>query len=227
MRGCALIVAATCSAAMAGPVLIGDFGPNAVTESFEGLTAGPNIPVFDGNPAILQPGFNSVYTFGTGLKLVDPIPNVLNTGVFVYDYSLGSPPNFFLAGNGTVDDPGDLPDGTAYVARGSASSSITFEFPQTVVRAAAFITGAFGSITVQVLDIDANLLEAVSGATVHVDSWGTNLIGIENLGGFERIRIAGNFEVVDAVMWDIPAAPVPITTLGLMGMLAGFRRRPR
>lgn len=229
---CGSAVAAVLVAAgsvAAGPVGLGAFGGGTVIESFEGLSAGPNIPAgtFVGS---LQPGTSGPYTFASGVSFVDPVPNTARSGVFVFDYAIGgaSTTGFGLAANGTINSATEVPDGTAYIARNSGSGFMTFEFASVVDRVGAFVTSAPGSLTIEALSAADVVLDSTSISAVDESLWGSNFLGIETA-GIKKVRFSGRFVIMDQLRWELdnPIIPLPSgVAMGVVGIgLVGVRRR--
>ena len=78
-------------------------------ESFEHLTAGPNVGQQPGLPGVYLPGNGQPYRFASGVTLVGPSQDVFPGDPFVHDLrSAGAPPNNWGA-NGTIADAADVP----------------------------------------------------------------------------------------------------------------------
>jgi len=207
----------------------------AITEGFEGLSVSANNTLASG---FFEPGVLSSFTFASGATLTVPIPNpgFLNAGVLVGDFSLGAG-TFALAGNGSIGNIGDVPNGTAYMGLNGVFADggpIEFTLPGNVSRVGALVTGGPGNITMDVLTSGGVLIESHTIPTVAVSSWGTNFLGINTGGGIGIVRFRGaDGAVIDQLTWDSnvrqTGVPEPVTAaLGLMGLgVLGMATRRR
>src|ERR1041384_2777680 len=102
-----VVFIAAITTAQATAIGIGAFGPGTIIESFEGVSPGANSPQLPGT-GILKPGVIEPFTFGSGVVLTEPIPNVgvAARGVQVDDFSIG-PAGFGLAENGHIASAND------------------------------------------------------------------------------------------------------------------------
>jgi hypothetical protein len=194
----------------------GDFGPSAVFESFEGLSAGTNIP--SAGAGYLEPGVIEPFNFNSGVTLTWPIPNPgIREGVIVGDWSIGGA-HFGLASNGSIDSAADVPFGTAYLALDAPEPQgpIELTFPSDILRVGAYVTASSlsGPITLSVFDTANHILETATISPVNVSLWGNNFLGIENTGGIRKIQFSGRFEVLDGLTSEVPE-PTTICLLGL------------
>ena len=217
----------------AAPIGFGAFGGGAVMESFEGLSAGPNITLVGGT-GFLEPGVVSPFTFPSGATLTGPIPNPgEKSGVIVGDFTIGGAV-FGLIANGVISSAANVPFGSAYMGLDElATDPIEFTLPTDVLRVGAFVTGAPGMLTIDVLDALDVVLETHSIAAVTVGSWGTNFLGIQTP-GIRKVRFNGDFLVLDKLTFETAAAaavPEPSTILllgsGLAGLVAWRMRKGR
>ncbi len=229
----ALMALAALAAAPASAIPIGanGFGAAKVVESFEGLTAGPNITIGLG-ASLLQPGTVSAFTFGSGVILTSPVPNpgVFNAGTFVHDFALATDVTNNWGSNGTVSSAANVPLGSAYMGAfaGSGNASITLDFATPQDRVGAYVTGVNGtSVTMRVYDASGTLLETVSAPTVPVASWGTNFIGIQRPDQISRVVFSAPDFGLDGLTFEndvvlVPEASTLVTlAMGLAG-LAGL-----
>jgi hypothetical protein len=198
----------------------GAFGPGAIVESFEGLTAGPNIT--SGGEGYLEPGVVSPFTFASGVTFTNPVPNPgRSTGVIICDWAIGIA-DFTIGGNGSVGSAADVPFGSAYIALDNSASSgpIEFTFPTDMLRAGAYVTGYPGTIIMSAYDSGGILLETQNIATVNVSAWDSNFLGIENPAGIRRITFGGDYELLDGLTFEAASTPpTPIPTLSEWGMI--------
>lgn len=217
------------ASAHAIPIGIGAFSSPTV-ESFEGQSAGPNITLASGGFGYLEPGVVSAFTFPTGVTMTSPIPNPgISTGVILGDWSIGTS-TFGLLGNGTILSAADVPGGSAYLGLDdpAASGPIEFTFASDMLRVGALVTGAPGSITLDVFDAGGFLLETLTIPTVVVGSWPTNFIGIEHP-GIRKITFNSDFLVMDDLHFEAGDESIPepgtlaIFGIGLLGL--GLARR--
>jgi hypothetical protein len=201
------------------------FGASQVVESFEGLTAGPNITIGLG-ASLLQPGTVSAFTFGSGVVLTSPVPNpgVFNAGPFVHDFALGTDVTNNWSANGTVASAANVPFGSAYMGAfaGSGDASITLDFATPQDRVGAYVTGVSGTtVTMRVYDASGTLLETVSAATVPVANWGTNFVGIQRPEQISRVVFSAPDFGIDALTFENDLVLVPEAST-LSSLLLGF-----
>ncbi len=220
------VLAATPASAI--PIGAGAFGGGKVVESFEGLTAGPNITIGLGT-SLLQPGTVSAFTFGSGVMLTSPVPNpgVFNAGPFVHDFALGTDVTNNWGTNGTVASAANVPMGSAYMGAfaGSGNASITLTFASPQDRVGAYVSGVNGTtVTMRVYNASGTLLETVSAATVPVGSWGTNFIGIQRPDQIARVVFSAPDFGLDGLTFENDLVLVPeASTLTSIAMgLAGL-----
>ncbi|MGI0483796.1 DUF4347 domain-containing protein [Pantanalinema rosaneae CENA516] len=183
------------------------FTAGAIIEGFEGLSPGTNVSASAVGAQYLIPGTSNAYTFVSGVTLTNPIPNPINaSGVIVGDFARGSA-GWGLLGNGFVT-AATVPQGTAYLGLNQAGASYELSFNQNVLRVGGLITASSGSIELQAFDASNNLLETVSIASVNVNSWSSNFLGIQNTGGIRRIRFTGDYMVLDGLRFEYSEPPV-------------------
>jgi len=206
-------------------------------ESFEHLTAGPNVGQQPGLPGVYLPGNGQPYRFASGVTLVGPSQDVFPGDPFVHDLrSAGAPPNDWGA-NGTIADAADVLMGSAYLAvfqAGSMEASIELTFDQPQAHVGAFVTGEAGStITLEIYGEGDVLLESASVAAVPIDQWVENFLGLGSEEGIVRVVFRGHDFGLDALLFDrsFPVAVPEPGTFGLvaagLGALAAVRRTRR
>jgi hypothetical protein len=237
----ALTALAALAATPASAISIGPsaFGLGKVVESFEGLTAGPNITLGLG-ASLLQPGTVSAFSFASGVTLTSPVPNpgVFNAGPFVHNFALGNDVTNNWSANGSVASAANVPMGSAYMGAfaGSGNASITLDFASPQDRVGAYVTGVSGStVSMRVYDVSGTLLETVSAATVPVANWGTNFVGIERPDQISRVVFSAPDFGIDGLTFESDPVLVPEAStlasmvLGLAGLcgLAAIGRDQR
>jgi hypothetical protein len=198
-------------------------------ESFEGLSAGPNITQPYASYGYLEPGVVSPFTFASGVTLTSPIPNPgIGTGVIIGDWAIGSS-GFGLGSNGSVS-AADVPSGTAYIALDDPATSgpMEFTFASDVFSVGALVTAASGDITLSAFDSLGNPLGTASVASVYVTNWGSNWLGFASGTGIRKVQFNGDFLVLDDLTFD-GVSPIPApgaVVLGLLGTgLVGWLRK--
>jgi hypothetical protein len=236
------VFAATCllflaSSSQAVQISLADFGPSAVTEDFEGITAAdPNVGSTS-FATVLEPAITAPYFFPSGAALFNaPNPGIFNDGPFIHDFSLGSGPSNDWGANGTVSSAADVPSGSAYLGAFDSPSPptndvlIDFRFSQDMQRVGAVATGGEGMMaTLRVYDASDLLLESLTVSTVPVGQWDTNFLGIERSEGIRRAVFSGPDLGLDDLIFEA-LVPEPssfsLTAFGLLG-LAVTRRSLR
>jgi hypothetical protein len=187
----------------------------AVTlESFEGLKATANSPPsFQfGDDGYFQPGFLSLYTFKSGLKLIEPVPNDNddNGEALVGEFDTGLEPRWGLEDNGRINSEGDLPHGSAFIgANKEIDGTLTFGFPKAVYTVEAFVdavrddvAGSRGLITATAYDASGSVITASRILSVAKEDWDENLISVHSKKPIAKIVFTGDFLVLDALTFD-------------------------
>jgi len=220
--------------ARATQISLSDFGPLAVTESFEGITdVDPNVGSTS-FPTVLEPAIVSPYLFSSGATLFNaPNPGIFNDGPFIHDFSLGSGPSNDWGANGSVSSAADVPSGSAYLGVFDSPSpptndvSLDFRFSEDMVRVGAVATGAEArTVTLEVYDASDLLLESLTLNTVDVSQWDTNFLGIERSEGIRRAVFSGPDFGMDDLTFEVLApepSPLSLTALGLLGLALARR----
>jgi hypothetical protein len=214
--------------ASATPITPAAFTSFQVIESFEAVATGPNVNIGLG-VSLLQPGIVSAYTFASGVTLTSPIPNpgVFNAGPFIHDFARGSDVQNTWGTTGTVNDPTDVPFGTAYLGAftGSGTTSFTLVFATPQDRVGAYVEGASGStITMRTYDGSGTLLDTIAGSPVTLSAWSGNFLGSQVANRISRVTFTGLDFGIDALTYeDNPLlVPEPSTAtsvlLGLLGL---------
>ena len=172
-------------------------------ESFEGVTTTPNSPNYEheDNDFWHQPGYLDEYTFASGLKLLGPIPNRENGGVWTGDFSQGTADDWF---NDTDDilNAGDVPDGNAYIGAYDDHGFILFGLGA-AYTVSALVTGYDGAPNALVAyDENQKLITGASIKSVAVDDWGHNIIQVTSKKPIAYVVFAGDYIVVDRLQFD-------------------------
>jgi hypothetical protein len=233
--------------AQAVQITLDNFGSSAIVESFEGLSPRANLILLD-DSGIFYPG--ELFTFESGVTLTESelilgegvtIDNFNSFRITVNDFSIGVA-SFGLGPTGVVDSAADVPDGSAYLAFSSHSTSALnfstfgFTFPSDMLRVGGLITSASSfslPITLSAFDASGTLLETVSIPNVPVSDWASNFLGIENTAGIRRVTFSSppsdftplnlttRFTVLDKLTFErisnpSIAVPEPTSALGVL-----------
>ena len=185
----------------------------AVTlESFEGLTNSSNSPPSFrfGEDGFFQPGFLSPFTFASGLKLLEPVPNDNddNGETLVGEYLTSLKPSWGLVDNGKIKTENDLPHGTAFIgANQETDGTLTFGFSKNVYSVEAFVdavrdNGLRGAITATAYDSAGNVITASRIQSIIVAGWDENLIAVQSKKPIAKVVFTGDFLVLDALSFD-------------------------
>lgn len=169
-------------------------------EGFEDVAAGLPSSTFGSAYRVPPAGF----AFSSGLTFVTPNPND-SDGLVIGDFDLGLP-SFGLGGNGSIDDPSDLADGTAYAAHGSSGGTLGFRFPEPVTAFTVDVVTSGAPFTLRVFDTRGEEI-----ATTTFNQSGPLPIGrpfgfgdLDDAAGFEIS--CSTFFVIDNVRWRPPCA---------------------
>jgi Ca2+-binding RTX toxin-like protein len=179
----------------------------AVTiESFEGLTVTPNSPFSSLGAAkgYLQVGFIEIFEFSSGLRLLDPVPNNSDFGVYVGEFDLGNP-DWGLGDHGDVSSA-TVPHGTAYIGRDTnIDGTLAFGFDTDV-----YVVGALvdtwdkysDAITATAYDASGKVISGARIAGVDVADWGQNYISVMSKKPIAKVVFTGDFLVLDQLTFD-------------------------
>jgi hypothetical protein len=211
------------------------FGPTTLFESFEGLTAGPDVGMQRGFEGVYLPGNGGDFTFATGVTLTGPAIDVFPGDAFVHDFTQGRPPPNRWGATGDVNGGEDVPFGDAYLAvfeAGSREAAIELRFDSPQLRVGAVVTGLAGStISLDVYGAGDVLLETRTANAVALDRWGWNFLGIERTEGIVRVVFRGHDFGIDGLSFEGPITQVPeprtglLLALGLAALAAARGRR--
>jgi hypothetical protein len=183
-------------------------------ESFEKITATANSPPSFrfGDDGYFQPGFISLYTFKSGLKLLEPVPNDNDDSgeTLVGEFDTLLEPRWGLVDNGTINKDDDLPHGTAFIgANQEVDGTLTFGFPKDVYVVEAFVdavrddaTGSRGLIAAAAYDASGNLVAASRILSVPKAEWDENLISLRSNVPIAKVVYTGNFVILDRPTFD-------------------------
>jgi len=185
----------------------------AVTvESFEGLAISPNVvkSFRFGDYGFLQPGYISPFSFASGLKLLEPIPNDNddNGETLVGDYALMLDTEWGLGDNGRIKTANDLPDGMAFIgANRERDGTLTFGFAKAVYSVSAFVDavrdeGLKGAITATAYDAAGNVITSSRILSVPLAGWDENLISLHSAVPIAKVVFTGDFLVLDKLSFD-------------------------
>lgn len=219
--------------AQAVQISLDNFGSDAIVESFEGLSPGPNLTLDNGTGYFR---LREPFTFESGVTLTEPVEDVL-----IGDWSIGDA-NYGLGPVGSVDSAAEVPDGSAYLTFTSVSTSVLdlpaleFTFSSDILRVGGLITSASSiglPIALSAFDASGTLLETVTISTVPVSDWGSNFLGLENTGGIRRVTfnfspsdfmplgLITRYSVLDRLTFEpisspSTAVPEPTSALGIL-----------
>jgi len=182
-----------------------------ITESFEDISESLNSPLSTayGIFGFLQPGYLSQFTFASGIRLLDPIPNDgFELGeVLVGDFDRPTGPEWGLGGRGRLEAVGDVPDGSAYIGRNiPENGTLTFGFDQKAFTVSARVTSVddeiSGRIGVAAYDANGSLISGARIAGVAVDEWDTNVISVVSKVPIAKIVFTGDYLILDQLSFD-------------------------
>ncbi len=181
------------------------------TESFENIDETTNSPLSDdyGDLGFLQPGYLSVFTFASGLRLLDPIPNS-GPGVeevLVGDFERPTGPTWGIGGRGSVDSAADVPDGSAYIGRNvQENGTLTFEFDRKAFTVSALVTSIdsnlSGRIGVAAYDANGQLISGARISGVAVGDWDSNAISVTSKVPIAKVVFTGDYLILDQLTFD-------------------------
>jgi len=211
------------------------FGPGARVESFEGVTT---LDLNVGQspwPGVMEPGLGADHTFASGVRLRGPNPGADANGAFVHDLRVRGAVNNWRS-HGRIDDPGDVPFGSAYlgafdsVGRPGDPVPVELIFGADMLRVGAFVAGGVDrgrplTVTLDAYDANGNRLESRTVETVHQRDWGSSFLGIERSEGIRRVVFSGADFGLDGLTFEqASSTPVPepgthlLLALGLAGL---------
>jgi Ca2+-binding RTX toxin-like protein len=183
-------------------------------ESFEGLTPSDNAPAYPYGAGMLTPGYNSAYTFKSGVVLISPIPNdSLLWPAVGGDFKLGNA-TWGLLGNGHVGE-GDVPDGTAYMAGSGFNAFLDFGFTEKVYSVGAYVdAGPMNQIALTAWDANGNQLDLNFVNDVPAGQWHTNYLAVSSDVPIARIEFFADFIIVDKLTFSTQKPDVVRGTRG-------------
>lgn len=184
-----------------------------IVESFENIAETPNAPaaIFDdyGDIGFLQPGYLSAYSFASGVRLLEPVPNSGsdNGEVLIGDFERPTGPTWGLDGNGTVETSANVPDGSAYIGRNiQANGTLAFGFDTPAFTVSAVVTAVTGELSARVgmaaYDVNGQLIAGARIASVGVDDWGGNVISVSSKVPIAKVVFTGDYLILDELAFD-------------------------
>lgn len=205
----ALLWPAAAIASLIGP---DRFGPEAVVESFEGMT--PRHKVAHPIQNLLLPGIEDPFRFDSRVTLSGPIPNPAATNranpgsVGIIDLAGPLDPAAGIVTGGV--DAGQVPFGSAFLSQVilHGTPPLEFRFDADVDRVGAYVTGVPGTITLLAFDAADVLLETVSIPSVDRSLWKGNFLGLERAEGIRKVTFRGDHLILDVLTFE-PGYPVP------------------
>lgn len=190
------------------------FDPSAVTESFEGIPASPNNPLY-APQSINGNGYTKPvipFTFSSGIKLTEPNPN---TGqVLIGDWSKGNSGKYLC--DQAVISATDVPDGTAFLGVMDTASILTFTLPAPSRKVGMYVEGAAGTcVSSTTITLTAyNAANAVIGscttaATNDGSNWKNHFLGFRSLSdSITKITVSGPYIAIDKLTFEpFPCVP--------------------
>lgn len=184
-----------------------------IVESFENVAETPNAPaaIFDdyGDIGFLQPGYLGAYRFASGVRLLEPVPNIGSDDgeVLIGDFDRPTGPTWGLGDNGSVKTAGDVPDGSAYIGRNiEKNGTLAFGFDRpafTVSAAVTAVTGELsGHVGVAAYDANGQLITGARISSVEVGGWGANVISVTSKVPIAKVVFTGDYLILDALTFD-------------------------
>ncbi len=182
-----------------------------ITESFENIALTPNSPLSTayGSDGFLQPGYLTQFTFASGIRLLDPVPNDGNgtDEVLVGDFDRPGGPEWGLGSRGDVESADDVPDGSAYIGRDiSENGTLSFGFDQKAYTVSAVVTSIeanlSGRIGVAAYDAKGNLISGARISGVDVEDWGTNVLSVTSKVPIAKVVFTGDYLILDELTFD-------------------------
>jgi Ca2+-binding RTX toxin-like protein len=171
------------------------------TESFEGLVETANSP--ESSPGFFQIGYQGDFTFASGLRYIQPVPNTSGETTYVGDFFRSPNATWFLGdANGTISTDNDVPDLNAYIGRDKqVGGDIGFAFP-VPVHAVIATVDSMDSITLVAYDSHGKLLTGVNIRSVPVAGWDANVIFAFSDAPIAKVVFTGGNLVLDGLAFD-------------------------
>jgi Ca2+-binding RTX toxin-like protein len=166
-------------------------------EGFEDVPITSNSPrIF---PGFINVGWQSDFTFASGVKLIEPVPNTSETPVLVGDFDLDAGnPTWNLGTNGIVDASDVDPSGSAYIARQSSNGRIGFAFTGEVYRVGAYADGYnSGGVSIAAYDSAGRLISGAQARNVAVTDWDDNFVQVMSKVPIAKVVFTGSYPVLE------------------------------
>lgn len=173
-------------------------------EDFEGLTVTTNSPLQ--SAAFLQIGFLSAFTFPSGARLVEPIPNADGPkAVVVGDFARDPGADWTLIGpvlDGSVNAAGDLPSGTAYLGIDNDTvGRVAFSFNAPVFSVGAFVNSE-DEINLTAYDAAGRVISGGHITMVATADWDESFITVSSKVPIAKVVFTGGYLVMDDLTFD-------------------------
>lgn len=217
----------------AAVITVNDFSPNAIVESFEGLSDHPDVALSDREGFLDIPATLSLDSDIHLRYRFTPPQAVSHIG----DFSLGDPLAGF-AGNYSELEATHVPDGTAFLAVVTVSS-LVIDFPTPARKIGMFALTNVGA-SARLLDSDGNeittlQLGQVDRAPLEPDLWPSRFIGFDHEPGIARIEFSGSAcravggcgetSLVDYLIYEPIPEPASLAILITGGLMVSRRNR--
>ncbi len=166
-----------------------------IVESFEDIAVGPNSPVF--YQGAIRVGFQTIFEFASGARMVAHIPNTIVGPAFVADFDQGLADQPLQTGGPLT--LASVPTGAAYFHTNFGMPAFSFNQPVFSVSVKGIADDFVG---LAAYDATGRLITAAEIRTVPTANWDSNVIRLVSKTPIDKVTILGDDTIIDDLTFD-------------------------